>query len=459
MSIVSTIATIRQQIQKRFPKGSLRGRLASGTFWVTVGTALARVSGLLAAIIVANMLGKGTYGELGIILQSLTMFSSYASLRLAMIASRYVAELRAGDPQRAGRIIGLATVTAMISGAAVSLFVVVAAPWVAVWLKAPHLANLLRVSAIGIFFSALSGSQIGTLTGLEAFRTSAKAELMRSLATLPVILILTLFFGLTGAVWGYTLIIVIGWGITNVLVRRELSRFGIQWSLRGCGRELPVLWSFGLPSFLGGLMLWPMQWLGCAIIAKQPGGYDSVGVYTAAKQWWVFLMFLPQMLSQVVVPIYTERFAHGDRKSVHKVLAATVATVAVLTLPVALGVSLLSGWIMRLYGPAFAGEGSVLVLVVWGAVFCSLQYPASQVLVATARMWVHFGTSICLSGAFLGTIWLLRDMGAMALGWGTLVGYGVHSMCNFGLAWWLTRRSARQDSPDLKQAAPVGETA
>ena len=71
---------------------------------------LSRALSLAAAILVARTLGKVVYGELGIIQSTVGMFGTLAGFGMGTTSSKFVAEFRDKDPQRAGRIIALSSV-------------------------------------------------------------------------------------------------------------------------------------------------------------------------------------------------------------------------------------------------------------------------------------------------------------------------------------------------------------
>ncbi|MHC4330621.1 MAG: oligosaccharide flippase family protein, partial [Planctomycetota bacterium] len=83
----------------------------------------------LAFVIVARILGKTGFGELGMIQHTVSMFGIFAGLGLGITATKHVAEFRSADPARAGRIIALSSVTALISGGLVCITVFFASPY------------------------------------------------------------------------------------------------------------------------------------------------------------------------------------------------------------------------------------------------------------------------------------------------------------------------------------------
>ena len=69
-------------------------RLARGVFWSMAGAVISRGLMLAAWVLVARMLGKTGYGELGMIQSTVGMFGVFAGFGLGLSATKHVAEFR-----------------------------------------------------------------------------------------------------------------------------------------------------------------------------------------------------------------------------------------------------------------------------------------------------------------------------------------------------------------------------
>ena len=188
-----------RQFAGRLAASPIGNRLARGMIWTLAGAMMARGLGLIASVVAARMLGREGFGELGVIQSTVAMFGAFAGFGLGLTATKHIAECRNADPTRAGRIMALSGVIAVISGAVMALGLLLAAGPVAEHaLAAPHLKGLLQVSAGLIFLGALNGAQLGALSGLEAFKTIARVNLWSGLASFPIMIV--------GVWWGTILI-------------------------------------------------------------------------------------------------------------------------------------------------------------------------------------------------------------------------------------------------------------
>ena len=129
---------------ERIENSAVGLRLARGIFWSVSGTVISRGLMLVAMVLVARMLGKTAYGEFGMLQSTfLGMFGVFAGFGLGLTATKHVAEYCRSDPERAGRIITLSGLFAVVTGGLMAVGLLIWAPWLAAHtINAPHLAVL-----------------------------------------------------------------------------------------------------------------------------------------------------------------------------------------------------------------------------------------------------------------------------------------------------------------------------
>src|SRR3989304_3485614 len=115
---------------QRMSDSPLGYRLASGILWSVSGGGASRILALLTAIVVARMLGKKEFGELGVMQNTVGVFGLVAAFGMDTTTMKNVAEFRAKDPQRTGRIIRLAELASVTVGLCITLVFIFLSPWV-----------------------------------------------------------------------------------------------------------------------------------------------------------------------------------------------------------------------------------------------------------------------------------------------------------------------------------------
>jgi len=381
------------------------------------GAVISRGLMLVASILVARMLGKTGFGELGMIQSTVGMFGVFAGFGLGLTATKHVAEFRRSDPERTGRIIGLSEMVAMATGGLMSISLFVFAPWLAAHtINAPHLAGVLRIGAVILFLSALNGAQTGALSGFEAFKTIAYVNLFVGLMSFPILVGGVYFGGLTGAVWALVLNLGINWLLNHLALRREARRFGIPFTFKACGREWPILWKFSLPAVLAGTIGGPVLWASNAILANRPDGYAEIGVYNAVLRFKQAPEMVLIMLMAPLLPMLSECFGKGDTRSYNKMLSNAFTLSFCIIVPVSLIQTAVPALTLLPYGREFQGHANVVQWLMLHAVLVGLFQPFGSVLASMNRMWFAVAYNVAWGIAFVAlTLLLVPRYGAAGL--------------------------------------------
>src|SRR2546422_7293110 len=119
---------LSRQALRKLLASPIQRRVTAGAGWSLLGAVAAQGSNVAAAIIVARSLGQVGLGEFGMITSTVITLGVLAELGLASTATKYLAELRTSNPDRAGRVLGLCTAAAAFIGGVVALGLFIATP-------------------------------------------------------------------------------------------------------------------------------------------------------------------------------------------------------------------------------------------------------------------------------------------------------------------------------------------
>jgi O-antigen/teichoic acid export membrane protein len=450
---------VSRPVQQWMSHNPLGRRLAHGAFWTLLGTVASRVLAIPVSVILARWMGPSHYGELGVINNSVDLFIVFAGFGLGLTATKHVAELRATDPERAGRILALSTVTAGFTATITAIVLYVAAPYLAAHtLNAPQLTGSLRIGSLILLLAAINGAQQGALYGFEAYRTTAKIQAIVGLLNLPFSLIGYWADGLNGVLWGMVASRGADWFLRRLALLEESRKSGVPLRLQGWTQELHVLWKYSVPALLSGVMVAPVNWICAAMLVNQPKGYAQMGIYNAANQWYGALLFLPTVLGSGLLPLLSERMGNKDSHSSGKVLLFMLRLNAVIVLPAAFLGSALSPWIMRLYGPAYAHGWSTLVAVLFTAAIFAVLIPVGDVIAASGRMWTGMVMNAGWAAVFIASTLLLVHRGAFGLGLARLLAYLAHATWTIAFAWLLIARAKSAERKQMSSSIVPAET-
>jgi O-antigen/teichoic acid export membrane protein len=440
-------------------------RLAAGTFWSVAGAMSSRGLNLIASILVARMLGKVGFGELGMIQSTLTTLGVFSGLAMGVTATKHVAQLWTQDPARAGRILALSNLVAWSSGLVMVILLQSLAPWLAVHtLAAPHLASMLRIGSFLVLLGAVNGAQTGALSGYEAFRQIAAVNFYSALASFPVLLCGVKLDGLRGAVCALIFSQALNCWLTSLTLRRELVKSGVVVRLRGCLRDWQVLWWFSLPAVLSGALVGPIDWVCNALLVHEPSGYEEMAVFAAANQWFSFILFVPIVLSPLILSMLSERIGKNDPAAAGRVLWLAIKLNGAVVLPLVGVGCVASPYIMKIYGRGFENSWPTLCIVLMTGGLLAVQTPVGQIIAATGRMWMGAMMNFGWAVSFLTLAFLLVNRGAIGLASARFGAYSLHAIWTIGFAAYYLRLSKLCGVPtranqDLSVNSPVNNGA
>ncbi len=425
----------------RIAASDIGKRMSKSVFWSLTGSVLSQGLMLLATIVVARILGKTEYGELGMIRSTVSMFAVFAGFGLGMTATKYIAEFRYSHPEKTGKIIGLTTLFAGGTGGIISIIILLSAPYIATHsINAPHLVNEIRLGAVMLFFSALNGAQTGTLSGFEAFKTIARVNLVSGLLAFPIQIGCTLLLGLQGSVIGFGLSFCILWILNFFAVRQESKKAGIAIRFSKAWDEWNVLLKFSLPALLSGILVSPVMWACNALLVNKPGGYDEMALFDAANQWRNAILFIPAILAQIALPMLS---AHvHDKPKFNRILKLNIRINVIVATAIAVLVSLLAVLIMKSYGKGFAEGSEVLIVLAGSAVLVAVNNIIGQAIASKGRMWAGFSLNLIWSVILIScTAWFInRGMGAKGIALGLLISYVLHTITQSVFVHFIMRK-------------------
>lgn len=206
----------------------LDARFGSGTFWNAIAAVTTQGAVFLANLIVANRLGSQGFGEFSILYATLLAATGMAQVATGVTATKYVAEFRESSKVRAGRVIVLCSLVALVGGGLAMLILASGAPWLtANALNAPHIGGEMALGGVFLFFAVMNGYQQGALAGLEAYRRLTWASVVYGLAHIGAIALGTYFWGLWGSVAALAVSGALRWLFFSAALRAEAGRCGI----------------------------------------------------------------------------------------------------------------------------------------------------------------------------------------------------------------------------------------
>ncbi|MDD4869356.1 MAG: oligosaccharide flippase family protein [Kiritimatiellae bacterium] len=397
----------------------LRDRLIKGTVLNFIAVAFNQGSTLIVNIIVARILLKQTFGEYAMVQSTLLTVSALSQLATGYTASKYIAEYRSSDPQRAGRIMGLCALVSVVMAGFGTFLLIAMAPWLAgTMLNAPHLASALMIGSGFLFFSSINGYQTGALSGLEAYGGLAKAGVASGIVAVVAIALGAWWGGLNGTLVGLSISALVRCAIHKRWLRLESQAQGIKPQYRGSfSQEKSIIFKFALPAALAGYYSMPMIWLANSFLVRQLGGYGEMALYSAANNLRILVLFLPTVMNSVGLSVLNNEQAKGDMSRYNRIFRSNVLSLFLVSLSGALIMGVLGRPMLQLFGKDFEAGHFLLWFLLVSSVFEGLSIALYQYVQSKAKIWLSFFSINVPREAFLvvAAYYLVQPYGGVGL--------------------------------------------
>lgn len=365
----------------------LVARMQAGVALNMVAAVFNQGSTLLVNLVVANLLGRETFGEYTMVLATIATLGTLGQMSMGYTATKHIAEFRSIDKPRTSRILTLCAVISGVAALIASLLLAVGGGWIARGvLDAPALDLPLRIAAAAVFFTVLNGFLAGTLAGLEGYGALARAGIVSGTAYAVICAGLAWRFGLAGAVTGLGVSALVQSATMIVFLNRELARQAIPWTRSGVWQEKPVVMHFALPATIGGALYQPATWIGTALLAKQPNGFDHLALFGAANMFRTMVLFVPYVINNVGMAVLNNQRRSNPRgfRNVFWLNAGLSVTAAIAAVMIILS---LGSTPLRLFGPTFVEGRTVLAVMLGAAILEALTLAVNQLVVSRGQIW------------------------------------------------------------------------
>lgn len=357
-------------------------KLFKDSFWAVFGNGLGNALLLVAGIVIARILGKDIYGEYGVVKTTMFQIAAFSTFGLGYTSTKYIAQYVKENQACLREITKSVLVISLISSFSLSFLLFVFSQKLAVFVNAPQLEMPFRFLGLIVVTRSMSTVCSGLISGYKKFKEQGIVNISSGLIMLVLSPVLTYYFGLLGSL------------LSLLLSQLFLSLLYVVLLLR-LYRKLPVsdgkkfttdIFKFSIPVAMQELTFFLSHW-GATLLLTKYSSLGEVGIYSATAQWNTVIMFIPLLLSSVVLSYLSgisEKKAHNSM--MYRVLLINFICVLI---PFVVVLSC-SGWICSMYGPSFEGMQKVLNVFMFCAVLAVLSRVFQNDLISRGKNWMLF---------------------------------------------------------------------
>ena len=356
---------------------------------------------------------------------TLLSISGVAQIATGITVTKFVAEYRSTEKEKAGKILGLCSLLTLITGLISTVVLIVAGQFVSNYLRAPQLTVLFMIGSFFIFFSVVNGYQVGALAGLESYNSIAKGGMVYSLFYVIAGIMFATKWGLEGAVIGLVITSSLRWYVYYLILRSEGKRQNIFIQYKNVWAERLIISKFALPAAISGISTLPVLWLANSFLVRQENGFSQMGLYSAANNLRVLTLFLPLMLNNVGTSLLNNKKGLGDGEQFKNLFWINFIMTAIFISSGIVVVSVAGDRILSLFGKDFIEGRSILLILLLSTIPEGLAVAAYQVIQSSARMWLS-----------LFAVTIPRDLSFILFAYYLIPKYGGRGLAvAYSLAW------------------------
>jgi O-antigen/teichoic acid export membrane protein len=423
-----------------------------GLIWSILGTVAVRLTPMITTILISHWFGIESVGRFGVTYSTLVSASFLAATGVSLMATRNIAAYATTDPGTAGRLAGMALLLVATASTLIGLAIFHFSDAIAgQLLKQPELAFYLRVISPIVVVSALNNVQVAILNGLQQFKTIARLNMVMGGLMIVSVPIGLYFHGLTGSFAALGCAYLAGSVITAPAMLRALKARGIPLAFRGALSQWPMITRYAIPALMASLLYEPVSWICTTIVVGNPDGLQQVGLYFIAMQLETLLLFAPQIVVQVTIPMLSTGFGEHNRRRVLNVLGMSIGTNIIIALGFVTVMMLFGNWFLVLFKLDPAQHWPIFMIVVFASAMIAGALPLGQVPVSSGYMWTGLSITAGWAATFIIGTWFLQDQGAYGMVIARAIAWGLQTLVYVGF----TRFAIDRTPPSVSLPRPA----
>jgi len=361
--------------------------------WAVFGNGLGMGLLLIASIIIARYLGRDLYGEYGVVKTNMFYIASFSTFGLGLTSTRFIAiYLKEKSTQVIG-IINTSLLITLIFSSFLAIILAIFSQSLSNYLNAPSMKEPFRILSFIIVVKAVCMTTNGVLAGLGDFKSIAKNSVYSGIIMLASCAPMSIYWGLKGSLAALCISQIVNTGLNIFIIQRRKK------GLPNCDKSFSAktLVCFSFPVAMQEISYSVCNWIGLLLLTKF-STFGEVGIYTATAQWNAVILFLPGLLSNVVLSHLSgtiDTAAH--RSKINKMLLVYL----MCTLVPFLIVYIFTPFIVSFYGPQFSQMGAVLRVLTLAVIPLCCSDVFKSELLASGHPWLLFSIRLIKDVLFL----------------------------------------------------------
>lgn len=354
--------------------------LLKDSFWSVFGNGVGNFLLLMAGVIIARFLGKDLYGEYGMVKTTMFYIAGFASFGLSYSSTKYIAEHILERPEKVNDIVISCLKISSGFSVLLCLILILLSDEIASFVDEPALASPFRYLGIIIITRSVANTLNGLLGGFKKYKEIGINSIISGAGLLIFGAVFTYFWGIIGSFSALLVSQLILCTLNTIALYKESKKY--PKANESCTLEIIT---FSLPIAIQELFYAICNW-GVMLVLTKYASLGDVGIYSAASQWYAVVLFIPNLLSNVVLSYLSGENKNKQQYSnlFKKMLLINIVCAII---PFAI-VAVFSDLIASFYGSDFMGLSGVLRILIAGTVFACAAGVYQSDYIARSQNWM-----------------------------------------------------------------------
>ena len=349
-----------------------KAKTLSGINWSAIAMLAQTLLGLFVGAILARLLEPSDFGLLAIVLIIIGFAELFASLGMRPAVARM--------PEINDAVIKQANTLSLLMGTSLCAGIWFVAPYIAAFFNEPSSTALVQVTAIGVWFTAISAASRGLLMRRFEFKWLSKVDMVAYLfgyAAVGITLALTGF-----GVWSLVLAHLGSMLVTSFMI---LFKQPPRYTLRLKADQAGQLFKFGLGVSFNNLMAHIAGHIDYFLIGKFLST-SALGFYTRGFHLVTLPIYkVANILTSVMLPSYAE--LSDDDARLRDVFTRLVSAAGLLMIPMYASFAVSADYIIiGMYGEKWQPAVLPFQILACAGVFKTMTFLAGTVIQAKNRV-------------------------------------------------------------------------
>lgn len=399
----------------------LSSKLFKDSFWAVFGNGVGNCLLLIAGIIIARLLGKDLYGEYGMVKTTMFHIASFSTLGLGFTSTKFIADAVQNHPNRIKSIIKSSLGATLLFSVFLCVLLIISAERLAFYIEEPSTAPAFRALGLIVVFRALNTVSAGVLAGFKSFKRIGINSIISGSVLLVLSSFLTYKYGIVGSFIALALSQFVNAALNMSSV---LAHF---FSAIGDEEIAKEVIRFTLPVAIQEFSYMLCIWGGTLLLTKY-ASLGDVGLWSAASQWNAIILFIPQLLSNVILSYLSGLSKHREMHS--NVMRKMLLINFICSFLPFIIIYLLAGFITSFYGPTFIDLKYILRVLTLSTIFMCLSNVYQSDLLSKGKNWLLLTLRVIRDMLMLFLLWLVLRNGvisaALAYSWIYVIIYFIY---------------------------------